>query len=193
MPYFRIKNLSPDYLDNTSLDYFETQMRLRGENSIGSPMVYEMVDLLKEKITSMNDDVLARLDKLVSDEKEATEQSIKGHTSNIQNLTYTPVTKETFAIWCDNYKMRMAEEKARNRKFNEEKPTGKEIFLEKQNDFEDLTLYEEDGEVEDIDYSLRKETAAIGEKYNSDEEGEEFKIDRSLYTAEGLDEDVDFD
>lgn len=42
-----------------------------------------MVDLLKERITYMNDEVLARLDKIVADEKKATEESMTGHTSNI--------------------------------------------------------------------------------------------------------------
>lgn len=35
IPYFRIKNFSPEYLDNNHLEHFETEMRERATESIG--------------------------------------------------------------------------------------------------------------------------------------------------------------
>jgi len=61
LPYFRIKNLSPDYMDNTLLDQYETEMKRRGEESIGSGMVFELCDYLKEKCTEINDEVCNKL------------------------------------------------------------------------------------------------------------------------------------
>ena len=61
---------------------------------------------------------------------------------------------------------------------------------------EAITIVEDVEDVEDVDYSLRKANMGTAEDESEPEdggEGEEFKIDHSLYTAEGLDEDVDFD
>ena len=35
VPYFRIKNLSTDYIDNNALEKFETEMRERAQESLG--------------------------------------------------------------------------------------------------------------------------------------------------------------
>ena len=35
VPYFRLKNLSPDYMDNNFLDRCETKMRAHAEEVIG--------------------------------------------------------------------------------------------------------------------------------------------------------------
>lgn len=90
----------------------------------------------------------------------------------------------------------MDAERLKNRKYDENKPTGKMIFLEKKSDFEDLTLDEEDAgdDVDEVDYSLRRQTeqAVDGVTYDSDGE-EEFKIDHSVFQNEVIDEDVDFD
>ena len=50
-PYYRLKNLSPDYMDNKFLDHCETLLRQKGEEILGSMMIFEMCDLIKEKIT----------------------------------------------------------------------------------------------------------------------------------------------
>ena len=55
VPQFRIKNLSTDYLDNKTIDSYETEMRERAEESIGAMMLYELCELIKEKITDVND------------------------------------------------------------------------------------------------------------------------------------------
>ena len=102
--------------------------------------------------------------------------------SNINDMNYTPVNAETFAIWCEKYKERMRVEREKNRKGWEDKPSGKEIFLASKKDFEDITLDDADDEefkADDVD---------------DEEEVEDFKYDRALYNADELtDEDVDFD
>lgn len=62
IPYFRIKNLSPDYIDNNALETFESEMRERAQESLGQMMIFELTDLLKEKITTINETVLDKLD-----------------------------------------------------------------------------------------------------------------------------------
>ena len=58
VPNFRIKNLSPDYIDNNALEIFENEMRERANESIGQMMIFELSDLLKEKILTINETVL---------------------------------------------------------------------------------------------------------------------------------------
>ena len=64
IPYFRIKNLSPDYIDNNALERFEEEMRERANENLGQMMIFELADLLKEKITTINETVLEQLDKI---------------------------------------------------------------------------------------------------------------------------------
>ena len=55
VPQFRIKNLSAEYLDNATLDRYENEMMERAKESIGGMMLYELCELLKEKITDINE------------------------------------------------------------------------------------------------------------------------------------------
>jgi hypothetical protein len=48
-----------------------------------------------------------------------------GETTSIKHLTYTPVTAETFAIWCDKYKERMHKQREAALTDIDTKPTGK--------------------------------------------------------------------
>ena len=64
IPYFRIKNLTPDYINNNALEAFEEEMRERANENIGQMMIFELADLLKEKITTINETVLEKLDKI---------------------------------------------------------------------------------------------------------------------------------
>ena len=97
-PYYRLKNLSPDYMDNKFLDHCETLLRQKGEEILGQMMIFEMCDLIKEKITQINDEVLGKIDQL--NEENTVENALKT-TETSKHLTYTPVTKETFEKWCD--------------------------------------------------------------------------------------------
>ena len=194
IPYFRIKNLSPDYIDNNALELFENEMRERANESLGQMMIFELSDLLKEKITTINETVLEKLDKIEEDNSiaNANKDVIR---SDANKLNFTPVNEETFAIWCEQYKEKMRIEKERNATGAEDKPTGKQMFLMNNNSFDDIRLDELDEEGEE-------EAKAAGDAEEQDEEAkveeseeeEEFVYDRALYDADGLeDEDVDFD
>lgn len=62
VPYYRLKNMSPDYMDNRFIDRCETLLRQKGDELIGSMMIFEMCDLIKELMTNINDEVLAKVD-----------------------------------------------------------------------------------------------------------------------------------
>ena len=69
-----------------------------------------------------------------------------GETTSIKHLTYTPVTNETFAKWCDAYKERL--KILRDSKLTEldSKPTGKQLFLMNRAGLDELTIDDEDRE-----------------------------------------------
>lgn len=143
IPYFRIKNLAPDYIDNNALEVFETEMRKRAQESLGQMMIFELVDLLKEKIVTINETVLNKLDQIEEAESIAN-QNKEVLRSDANKLSYTPVNAETFAIWCAEYKERLRIERESKLTGNEDKPTGKELFLMNRSAFDDLTFDEEE-------------------------------------------------
>lgn len=159
-------------------------------------MIFEMVDVLKEKITLINETVLAKLDKIEDDNSIANANKEVIY-SDMNHLSYTPVNAETFAIWCEQYMEKLREEKEANLVGNEHKPTGRELFEVNRNAFDDLTLDDDADEVEAVNLAAVKvEEAKGGDMDDLDEEdGEEkFVYDRTLFDADGLDEeDVDFD
>ena len=128
IPYFRIKNLAPDYIDNNALEVFEGEMRERANDNLGQMMIFEMVDVLKERITVINETVLAKLDKIEDDNSIANANKDVVY-SNMTHLSYTPVNAETFAIWCAQYMEKLNIERESQLTGNEHKPTGKEIFM----------------------------------------------------------------
>ena len=87
-------------------------------------MIFELTDLLKEKITEINERVLNKFDEITEAEniKNANKETLR---SDMTNLTYTPVNEETFAIWCEAYKEKIRKQKEANRSDNDDKPTGK--------------------------------------------------------------------
>ena len=104
VPYFRLKNLSPDYMDNNFLDRCETLMRQHAEENLGNMMIFELCDLVKTLMTDINDEVLSRLE--AHEESQKVEHALKQQETS-KHLTYTPVNAETFKVWCDQYKERV--------------------------------------------------------------------------------------
>merc|ERR1712032_1082371 len=104
-----------------------------------------------------------------------------------KHLTFTPVTAETFKVWCDEYKERVRLEKEAFKTDFDNKPTGRQLFEKNKNAFEDLTLEDDSAQYDDKDQEESKEEVV-------DEEGEAFVYDRTLYEGAGdEEEDVDFD
>ena len=124
IPVFKVKNLSPDYIDNAVLDSYEDEMRELGEECLGSMMIFQLCDLMKEKIVDINDRVLEKLDMI--EKEESAENALKtGIASDMTKLDFTPVNAETFGKWCEVYKKRLLEDRIRRMGAIEDKPTGK--------------------------------------------------------------------
>ena len=164
-------------------------MRELAEENIGSMMIFQMCDLLKEKITEINDKVLEKLDEI--EQKESMQHALGESTTTDQtNLNFTPVNAETFAAWCDTYMKRIIAERIAKFGLIDDKPTGKQLFMMNKNAFEDLTLEEEVGE-DDEEFKGDEE-----EKKEDSEDDVEFKYDRALYDPDALndeEEEPDFD
>ena len=99
-------------------------MAKKAEECLGQSMIFELADFIKSELTEINDGVVNAL-KLAED-KGKVENALKvSETTSGQKLTYTPVTAETFAKWCDAYKERLRLEKSLRMTELESKPTGK--------------------------------------------------------------------
>ena len=64
--------------------------------------------------------------------------------SNTDFLNYTPVTFETFAVWCKDFMAKQVILEDQLKSEQDKRKTGKQLFMENQDAFEDLTLDEED-------------------------------------------------
>jgi len=62
VPYFRLKNLSTDFMDNNFLDRCEVLMRKHAEEKLGEMMLFELCDLVKSLMTDVNDEVMNKFD-----------------------------------------------------------------------------------------------------------------------------------
>ena len=103
-------------------------------------------------------------------------------------LSYTPVNAETFKVWCDIYKEKLRLEREKTKTVHDDKPTGKEMFMQNRAAFDDIVLDAT------IDAEEENGTDAVEEEKSDEDEDEEFVYDRALYDADGLeDEDIDFD
>ena len=70
VPHMRLKNLSPDYLDNRMLDDYEVKLRAANHENIGSPMIFETCELLREEIAEINDSVLDKFNGIIRAKQE---------------------------------------------------------------------------------------------------------------------------
>lgn len=106
-PIVRIKNLTPDIIHNNKMLEFDKLVAVKSEENLGNPMIYEICEALREILSNMNEVILKKLEEL--ENKDSIEHALKQAFSVSQdaNLTYTPVTAETFGKWCDEYKERV--------------------------------------------------------------------------------------
>ena len=69
-------------------------------------MIFEICDSLREIICEMNEKILDRLRAL--DKKESLNEGLKTlKVSADAPLNFTPVNKETFALWCNGFMIKL--------------------------------------------------------------------------------------
>eukprot|EP00347_Sterkiella_histriomuscorum_P009668 403340330 len=94
IPSFRIKNLAQDIVDNNMLIEFEKLVSAKAEESLGMPMLYDVCEHLREQLANMNEKILDKLQEIA--DSTSVEKALKSMAFENSNMTFTPVTKETF-------------------------------------------------------------------------------------------------
>ncbi len=64
VPSIRLKNLSPDIIHNNLVLDFERLIMTKAQDSLGTMMIYEICEALREQIANMNEIILKKLDEL---------------------------------------------------------------------------------------------------------------------------------
>lgn len=148
-------------------------------------MIYEICEVLREQIAEMNEKILAKLDEL--ENKNSINNAFQTFkVSRDAPMNYTPVTKETFAKWCEGYMEKIRKLKEEKRTENDLKPSGRQLF-EMRKGLAEIKLDEADLEEDGEEF---KDEEGAGE---DSEEDEAFYYDKALYAADENEEDVDFD
>lgn len=149
VPLIRLKNLSPDIINNNLVLEFERIIMKKAEESIGTMMIYEICEALRENIINMNELILKKLKELT--DRDSIDNSLKSvKISQDAPLSFTPVNLETFAKWCDMYKERMRKLKEEMLTEKDLKQTGKQLFELRKNIIEDIKLDDEDEDDEEF-------------------------------------------
>ena len=60
----RIKNLTPDIIHNNKMVEFDKLVAIKAEESIGSQMIYDICEGLREHLANMNELILGKLKEL---------------------------------------------------------------------------------------------------------------------------------
>ena len=61
VPSVRLKNLSPDIINNNLVLDFEKLIMKKAEESIGTMMIYEVCEAVRDQIINMNEIILKKL------------------------------------------------------------------------------------------------------------------------------------
>lgn len=88
-------------------------------------MIYELTEVLREHISDMNDIILKTLADLENKESINEGLSKKQQISMDGPTSFTPVTKESFAKWCEGYLEKLKKIKEEKKTEKDFKPTGK--------------------------------------------------------------------
>ena len=143
-------------------------------------MLYDVCESLRERLADMNEKILLKLAEM--DEKDSLDNALKSfQVSQDAPLNFTPVTKESFARWCDEFKERMLKVKLERQSELDLRPSGRELFMQKKNVIAEINVDDEDAEEFKDDEG------------KDDEDDEDFEYDQALYVRDDEDEEVDFD
>ena len=83
IPFMRLKNKSPDYLNNANLDDYETEIRALARENVGMQQIFLVADHLREKIAEINDVVLGKYNNILKAKEEAEALESGPMTSNM--------------------------------------------------------------------------------------------------------------
>lgn len=156
-------------IDNNMMIEFERLVVLKAEESVGSQMLYDVCEHLREIISNLNDKLLNKLKEY--EDAHSVDKALQKQTfSQDAPMTFTPVTAETFGAWLAEYNERRRRMKEELKTELESKPTGREIFMTKKLLVEEINIddegdeeYKEDGE---------------------DDDEEDYQYDQALYVRE---------
>ena len=70
IPFLRLKNLSPEFLNNANLDEYETAARALARENIGVQMIFMVADFLRGLIADINETVLEKYEKIIKEKEE---------------------------------------------------------------------------------------------------------------------------
>jgi len=162
VPSVRLKNLSPDIINNNLVLEFEKLIMKKAEESIGTMMIYEVCEELREQIINMNEIILKKLRQI--NDRDSIDNALKSvKISQDAPMSFTPVNIDTFAMWCELYKEKMRKLKEEMLTEKDLKQTGRQLFEQRKNIIEDIKFDEEPDDENDEEFK--------------DEEGDE--IDQS--------------
>jgi hypothetical protein len=151
VPSVRLKNLSPDIINNNLVLEFEKLIMKKAEESIGTMMIYEVCEALREQIINMNEIILKKLRQI--NDRDSIDNALKSvKISQDAPMSFTPVNIETFAKWCDLYKEKMRKLKEELLTEKDMKQSGRQLFEQRKNIIEDIKLDEEPDDEDDEEF-----------------------------------------
>lgn len=74
VPFLRLKNLSPDLLDNRKMHELESQARKMTHEAVGTQMIFDICEHLREGIADINDLVVNKYKEVLEIEAEKERQ-----------------------------------------------------------------------------------------------------------------------
>jgi hypothetical protein len=74
-PSIILRNLSQDIIDNNLMIHFEKLVTEKADESLGTQMLYDVCEALREKLSDMNEKILNKLDEI--NQKDSIENALK--------------------------------------------------------------------------------------------------------------------
>ena len=122
---------------------FEQMVMTKAEESIGTQMIYDVCEHLRERLADMNEKILNKIYEI--EESQSVERALKATTiSQDAPMNFTPVNAETFARWLANYKEQLRKLKEEMKSELDLKPTGRELFQMKNKVIDEINIDEDD-------------------------------------------------
>ena len=90
MPSIRMKNMSPDIINNNMILDFERLITNKAQESVGTFMLYEVCEALREQIMNMNEMILNKLKEMT--EMNSLDNALKSVKVSEAPLSFTPVS-----------------------------------------------------------------------------------------------------